>query len=992
MTMKKTICYQRIFMTFSLLAIITLGFNIKPLQAQSKTMDEKIDALPRKYEIVDTTDTINYDNLLKTIKHHEHLLAKYPNESFVPYLMFELAELYANKSQYEFKQKMKKYDEEITKYEKGELFREPVLPRVSLKETIDICYKLLEKYPDVSYKDKILYRLAISHLDEGNMDKAKNYFQQLVFETPESPKISEAHFRLGEYYFNKRNFHKAIEEYKHLLERWDDPYFNYSLYKLGWSYFNVSDYPNAISTFIYLISDISLLETLNTELLGKTKADVRNEAIDYIAHSLTEYEGTTSAREILNKDETQSYAIDVLKKMGEIYKNRNFYKEAIDTYQTLLDLYPFCPDAPMIQKEIIQCYESDMDEEKAATAKDIFVRKYGPDSDWLKKHPEGNARESAVTLSEEMLFSLGTHYQAKAQEKNREREYRLAIEKYEQYLKKFRDNERSVKVNYYLAECYYAIDEFEKAADEYYKVMTFYGNNEFKEPAAYNRILSYYKILKKSPKQDSTTYYIENFVGGGESILPIKVSCEAQFSLIKACNDFVREIPDSDNLLEVLMKYAETLYELEKWGLAAKIYKLAVNPKCRNSPYYGQSINMIAQCYLKMGNYQESEKWFNNLADAFPDSTQYVRRAQKMVASAKYKYAEKLKEKGKPIKAAVEFLKLAFNTKDEDIAKAAIFQAGNQFEEGGDLQKAVKAYERMLEEQPNVKFKDELLIKAATLYEKMENWVRASNNYLRLVNECPSSQFAPRALLNAASCYEQLKLWYKCKQTYQNFLNRYADSDPDETIEAMYRIGEISYNQKNYDAAVKEFQATVQKFKSFRQKRIPLDEYLPAKAQFLIAEINFDKYKQVKIVPPLQISMKRKTALLQTVLKDYVEAGKYQVAEWTTASLYKTGLTFEELAESIKNAPVPDQYSEQERETYLEAINKQVISAKKKAIDIYKANISNAKKNKIQNEWVKLSIQRMEQLTLELGLSSNSNLSQQSGQTRIIPTNQIKEN
>ena len=439
------------------------------------------------------------------------------------------------------------------------------------------------------------------------------------------------------------------------------------------------------------------------------------------------------------------------------------------------------------------------------------------------------------------------------------------------------------------------------------------------------------------------------------------------------------------------MKYAETLYELREWGLAARIYKLIIKPEYRSSPFYGQSINMIAQSYLKMGNYAESEKWFNNLAEAFPDSAQHVKRAKKMVASAKFKVAEKLKEQGKPTKAAVNFLRLAFSSEDQDIAKAAIFQAANQFEEAGDNEKAIKAFERMLEEQPNVIFKDELLMKTGLLYESSQNWIRASNSYLNLVKQCPRSKFAPRALLSAAGCFEQMELWFKCKQTYREYLSKFAHIDADDHIDALFKIGEISYNQKNKETATRELQTTIQQFKDYRRRGVAVDEYLPAKAQFLIAEINFEKYQKVKIVPPLNVSMKRKTTLLQTVLKGYVEAGKYQVAEWTTASLFKTGMTFEDLAASIQKSPVPDQYSEEEKQTYLAAINKQVVSAKQKALDVYKANVAKAKQSNIENEWIENSQNRIDQLTLELGLGGKTTISQQSGQSRIVKTNQIRE-
>lgn len=943
----------------------------------------------QKYELADTTENIDMEGLTRTIEHHIKIIEQYPDEPFIPYMMFELAESYASKAQFEFKEAMQKYDQEITKFEKGEILSEPFLPRVSYKKTIEMCYNLLAKYNDIPFRDKLLYRLAICHLDEGNQDKAKEYFQKLLFETPQSSKISEAHFRLGEYYFNQRDFHKAIEYYSYLLEQWNDPYFNMSLYKLGWSYFNISDYSNAISTYIYLISDITLLETMNTELLGKTKADVRNEALDYISHSLTEYGGPETAKKLFSSKETQSYSIEIFLRMGEIHKKRDFFSEAIKTFETLLELYPLYPQAPLIQKEIIQCYESDMEEEKAIQAKDVFVKKYGPNSQWINNYPEGKVRNDALELSEEMLFSLGTYYQTIAQEKSRKREYQIAIQKYEDFLTKFRHGKNAAKVNYYLAECYYSIEDFDKAAIEYDQVMTLYDSTEFKDAAAYNRILSYYQLMKTVSKRDSLTFYVEDFLGEGGALTPIKVSCETQANLIKASNDFVKYLPNSKNLIEVLMKYAETLYELEQWRLAARVYERVTDDKYKGSPYYGQAINMAAQCYFKVKDYQQSEKWFNKLAVAFPDSTQYVKKAKTMVASANFKIAEQMRDTGESTKAAVKFLTIAFNTTDTEIARAALTQAANQFEQAGDLNKAVKTYERMIQEQPNISFADELYIKSGLLYEKMENFVRASDTYMKLVQIQPHSKFSPRALIYAAKCYEQMKLVNKAKETYQRYVSTYPNDDPDDYIESLYNIAEISFNQGMTSKALAEYGAVINKYNELRRLRKPVDEYLAAKAQYMIAEINFEKYKEVQIVPPLNVSFTKKTQLLKVVLNEYGNAGKFKVADWTTASLFKSGLTVENLAEAVLNSPAPSELTPEEKQDYLNKLNEQqVIPLKRKALEFYKANVASAEKNNIQNEWVESSKTRMEKLIVELGLGSTLNKAGNTSNAKIMPASQ----
>ena len=180
-------------------------------------------------EITKSYEDLDEEGIDKTIQHHEDIIAKYPEEAFIPNIMFELAELYVSKADIEFKRSMTQYEADLKKYESGELSIEPIMPQISYKKSIEICYKLLEKYPQTDYRDKVIYRLAMCHLDEGNQEKAKDYFQKLVYECPQSPKISEAHFRLGEFYFNQREFNKAIDQYKELLDNWDDPFFNMAL-------------------------------------------------------------------------------------------------------------------------------------------------------------------------------------------------------------------------------------------------------------------------------------------------------------------------------------------------------------------------------------------------------------------------------------------------------------------------------------------------------------------------------------------------------------------------------------------------------------------------------------------------------------------------------------------------------------------------------------------------------------------------------------------
>ncbi|MDZ7375692.1 MAG: hypothetical protein ONB13_03640 [candidate division KSB1 bacterium] len=140
------------------------------------------------------------------------------------------------------------------------------------------------------------------------------------------------------------------------------------------------------------------------------------------------------------------------------------------------------------------------------------------------------------------------------------------------------------------------------------------------------------------------------------------------------------------------------------------------------------------------------------------------------------------------------------------------------------------------------------------------------------------------------------------------------------------------------------------------------------------------------------VLLKKKKDLLQIVLQEYVTAGKFQVAEWTTASLYKTGLTFEDWADAFVNSPVPPELSPEEKQEYINGLQQQALPFRQKALEVYKANVTNAQRSNIQNEWVEQSKQRMEKLIIELGLGTTTNQSQQTSNQQIIPTSQVKGN
>lgn len=906
------------------------------------------------------------NSLNEAITRNEDLLEKYPDDVFAPNVMFQLSELYIRKSRLEYRKAMIEYEKNYQLFDAGKITLEPILPRITFSNAISHCYTILEKYPKINFRANLLYRLGICHLDEGNLEKAREFFNQLIFESPENQFAMEAHFRLGEYYFSKRQFEKAIEHYQNLRNQWDNPFFNMALYKLGWTYYNLENYVDAIASFVYLLSDIRLLESANAKVLGKTKTDLRREAIDYIAICFSEYGGPRMAKTFLQKKGSEDYNLHVFLKLGEVYKKRNFYAEAIETYEVLLETYPFYQYAPKIRQYIIEAYEKDYNIDKAMDAREKLVKDYGPGSKWLNQYPEGKIRNDAIEESEKALLEFASYYHQKAQEKKRKREYLIAAEKYQDFLKKYPRSKQAAKVNYYLAECFFEIEDFTAAAEEYSKVIMQYGANEFQEDAAYNRIIAYDNIVKKNPKSDSLIFYLEDFLGNKEILPePIKVSQKAEKEFLQACNDFMIMMPKSERIQEVTMKFAEALYNLNQFGLSASVYEKIITEH-KDSPYYALAFSMVAQSYFKHGEYEKATNVCRQIQSLFPDSTALLEKTKKLIAFSGFKSAEKFETEKNPRAAADKFVLVAFNSTDDDIAKTAALRASAQYDSLGLKNKAVRVLESLPEKRPDFKFADELLYKAAYLREANAQWNLAIVNYMKLFDNFPQSKLAPKALYNVGMCYENMEKWELARSIYTRYVAvNFPNRDNDQLIEAMYKIGELYQKEQKPDLAEDAWNKTVRKFIDLKKSLESVDAYLPAKAQFMVAEIRFDEFKTIKIVEPFNKTVLALKHSFNNTLQAYSAAAKFNDAEWTTASLHQLGQTYEKMVELLLQIPISQELSKEELKKQQDKISEPL---KKQAYMQYKKNVKIADTSQIDNKWVQDSRKRMQVLIIELGL------------------------
>jgi hypothetical protein len=194
----------------------------------------------------------------------------------------------------------------------------------------------------------------------------------------------------------------------------------------------------------------------------------------------------------------------------------------------------------------------------------------------------------------------------------------------------------------------------------------------------------------------------------------------------------------------------------------------------------------------------------------------------------------------------------------------------------------------------------------------------------------------------------------------------------------------MKYKQKRYQEAEVAFQNVVRKFLEYRQTSRQVDDYLAAKAQYMLGEIVDLQFRAMQLQEPFDKTILQKRTLFNLALKNYSNAVKFNIADWSTISLHKIGELYEELGAALAQIPLPDMTPEQieeQRKTVRQQLQQE-------ALKYYKSNVKMAEKAQLENEWTEKSRKRVQELILELRLGTPvaSNLEDRTGSNRADST------
>lgn len=762
----------------------------------------------------------------------EEFITRYPdNERYTPDAIFRLAELHFEKSNDAYITALETYDTDIAAYDDGKTDVEPEEPKQDYSRTVELFTRLIERWPEYRNIDGAHYLKGYCQAEMGQSDAALKEFELLVERFPKSRFVPETWTRIGEHWFERNDFEKAITAYSQVLPFKDSSYYDKAVYKLGWTHYLANQYDDAIQRFRQLIeySDEQAKKT------GSAGSDLRSEAIEYLAISISDEDwdgdglpdpeaGVPRVQKYITGE--RPYDVELLRALADRFHDDARHDEAVATMRQLLKQFPDDGGNPELHAKLIISLERQQRLDEAFRERDRLGQLYGPDSDWYAANQDKpDVIQLAKELLEESLIQAATYHHSRAQafktkaeagdgaaEAKAIEEYGLAASAYEDYLAQYPKSENAYDLGYFYAECLYYSFRFPDAAEQYGKVRDSKLGDKYRELAGFSAILARENHVKGliskgelTPRpslvnQPATAKKDDPEKKDGEAAAEMsaeKVEVEAEEmpeaveQLLAARQAYAEkgltDAKDAERLPRIIYKVGETYFDFKNFEAARKWFqKLITNhPKTKVA---GFAAGKVMETFRLENDLQKMSEW-----------AQYVQGANlggnvaselgEIGVGVEFIQASLLYKAKKYDKAAAKYEELIRKHPDKKTVDAAINNLAVAYEKTRRFESATKAYERLYTKFPQSKYAENALFRVGLNSERFYNYDKAIDTHLRLVNKYPDSDNRAISLFNAAELLEQTQSYRRAASAYE----RYASLFPtrEDTPKTFFRAARV---------------------------------------------------------------------------------------------------------------------------------------------------------------------------------------------------------
>ncbi len=527
----------------------------------------------------------------------------------------------------------------------------------------------LNKMKSMSITDRLRYQECAYNLGVSDViakktaDAFANF--KLSKKYPEDPKlVALADYWMGDLHYREGEYQKAISAYKTYLSNssaYQTKYYNTANYNIGYCAFKDGDYTNSLQAFRKFVTGTNVDEKRKNDaylrigdlhLVNKNygqaiesyqdamKINVSNSdyALFQIAEAYGYQDNFNKKAETLNMlfaehPETSLAAVGNFQ-LGDAYFMQNNLEKALSAFNTVITDYPQSPyrKKALLKRGLVQYRQGAYDgaiasyklvvadygvdsesNEAIATLKNIYLDlgKVDDYSAWLKDIPDYDVSPSEID-------SLS--YQA-AENLVADGDCDKAMSAFEKYLNQYQNGLFVLNANYYLSECAYRKNDFDKALTGFEYVAA-RPTSEFSEPAIqgaatirFNR-KEYKKALSLYQQLGQVASFATNILESEVGIMRCEYQLGKYDEAIASADEVIKDPNVTEELLTEARLMKGRIYVTNQNYTDAKPIFVQLAKKA-NSKEGAEAKYRLADIAYQQGNMDESEKQIFELAQGF---------------------------------------------------------------------------------------------------------------------------------------------------------------------------------------------------------------------------------------------------------------------------------------------------------------------------------------------------------------------------------------
>jgi len=669
-----------------------------------------------------------------------------------------------------------------------------------LDDAVDFLLRAIDDKSGNTHRDHSIFALAGVYEKQGDYNNAVKYYDQLLSYYPNSPLATQSQLRIGVCYFKLKDYHTSILELNDpSLKSLTDDSLVEGLYLLANSYYRVEEYTDAVKTY--------------SEILEKFPgSSIARDARYGLAWSYFQQKRYTDAYNVFNylSEGTDSIAIKsfIWKAEARRYSGNN--AEALKIFGEFLKLYPSYHLAPLVEYQmgVIQFDQDKFDIASIyltnATSSDdpvtraraftligeIELRKKNYIKAKAHFEPAVRITEAETDVHQRALLGLGIAlYHTE--------DFENAIEK----LLEAENNNTGVesdKVSFYLAECYFSLGKYQEALTRYNSIQT--GDENIASQITYSKGYCHFNL----GSYDNAAY---------------------QYS------EFLQKYPNDKRVTDAKLRLADSYFGSKNFSASSRIFKQLFQSKefSTNDPY---TYYQYAQALFKSGESSEAIREFQNLQKNFPTS-KYAENSLYTVGWIKfqqgdfyesiYDYKNVLQVYKKSTLAPIIYYSIGdayFNLEQYDSAivnyqrvisdypsSEYVFDAVNGIQYSyvamGKPGLAVNLIDNFVEQNPKLKFSDQLYFKRGEIYYSLRDYKNAKTSYQEFVAKFPKSSFVPEAYYWLGKSTQNLNEFDEASFYFNKVFESYPNSE--SAAVSVIELGKIYETNENFEAAINLF-------------------------------------------------------------------------------------------------------------------------------------------------------------------------------------------